>query len=58
MRELRKPLLKKIRSEMKKKTENQSQNAACGQNNQREMEIWLKQTTRTRMNYEWIGKNI
>ena len=21
------------------------------------MEIWLKQKTRPRMNYEWIGKN-
>ena len=25
---------------------------------EREMEIWLKQKTRPRMNYEWIGKTI
>ena len=55
MSELGKPFLKKIRS--KQKTENQCKNAACEQKNHyREMEIWFKQKTRSRMNYEWIEK--
>ena len=57
MSELGKPFPKKIRS--RKKTENQSLNAACEQNHYRGSEIWFKQKkTKPRMNYEWIGKTI
>ena len=60
MSELRKTILNKSdKKNMKKKTENQCQNAACAQKNHpREMKIQFKQKTRPRMSCEWIGETI
>ena len=52
-------LEKKSDPKNRKNNKNQSEIAACEQkNHKREIEIWFKQKTRPRMNYQWIGKTI
>ena len=59
MSELGKPFLQnnQMNKIFLKKTESQCQNAAWEETT-REMEIWFKQKTRTRKNYDLIGKTI
>ena len=56
MSELGKPYLKKIDKNQKKNRKSMSEMPYVNKKHWRENEIWFKQKTRPRMNYEWIGK--
>ena len=56
--ELRKPILKNQIKKFKKKQKINLKMLPVKKNHQREMEIWCKQKTMSRMNYEWIRKTI
>ena len=49
---------KKTNKKKRKNSKHQSEIAACEQKITSEKEIWFKQKTRHRINYEWIGKTI
>ena len=49
---------KKANTKNRKNSKHQSEIAACEQKITSEKEIWFKQKTRHRINYEWIGKTI
>ena len=56
LNELGKPFPKQSDQKIKKKTQNQCQNAACEQQTTSEKEIWFKQKTRLELTMHGLGK--